>query len=1050
KSTDAVERERLGVALRHIERAFIGTIHAFCAQMLRQRPVEAGIDPAFTELAQPEAERLFARVFQRWIEVKLAGASPVVERALTRSSWREEQSGVGGPMAALRGAAWSLIEWRDFPSPWRREAFHRDEELDWLLLEADGLLQLRAKCARPESDKLYASLQIVADFRERVRSAIAVGHIDYDAWESDLVRLPRELRWSLRQGGGPYAPGIPRESILDAWRQLESSIERFRERADADLAASLRDELWPLAALYQDAKSRSGQLDFTDLLIRARSVLHHDAARSYFQNRYHHIFLDEFQDTDPLQAEILMLLVSSDAAQRDWRAIVPAAGKLFLVGDPKQSIYRFRRADVELYRDVCSRLASQGVKKQQLLASRRSVEPIQQFVNAAFRDRMPDYLPLDGGRPGHAGQPAVLALPMPFPYGMRGITKTAINKCSPNAVAAFIEWLVNKSGWMVSDPLTSGRLIPVAPGHICILFRRFTNNGVDLTQEYVRCLEARGTAHVLVGSKSFHNREEVSTIRTALRAIEWPDDELSVFATVRGSLFAVSDGTLLKFRHHHGSLHPFKVLPEGLDMEFEPVRDALKMLAGLHRRRNYHPIADTIHRLLEHTRAHAGFAFRKGGERVLANVYRLTDLARSFEATSATSFRSFVEYLEEGADAGEAAEAPLLEQSADGVKLMTVHRAKGLEFPVVILADLTANLTAADGGGRHVDSLAGLCAQRLLNMAPWELLDAGNRERENRMDREEAERVAYVAATRARDILVVSAVGDSEFDNGWLSPLYDALYPARHLWRTPGPAPGCGPFGGETVLSRPQELGYDEVSVKPGLHHARQGEHPVVWFDPAVLDLTDRKSAGLEHEDVLSGSPDAGLNRYREWQTRRLEVIARGSAPAFRMDRATEAAALGEQTILIEVVALDKRGTRPSGRMFGKLVHALLQRAAFPVDAASLAANAVVEARILGAPSGDIPAAVAAAMGALSHPLLSEAGSAKRLHREWPVLLRQEDGTLIEGTIDLAFSDGAHWTIVDFKTSAAGQLRYRRQLQHYGLAVSKITGLPVRGVLFEV
>ncbi|MEO7651067.1 MAG: UvrD-helicase domain-containing protein, partial [Bryobacteraceae bacterium] len=125
-STDTVERERLGVALRHLERAFIGTIHAFCAQMLRQRPVEAGIDPAFTELAQPEAERLFASVFQRWIEVKLAGASPVVERALTRSSWREEQSGVGGPMAALRGAAWSLIEWRDFPSPWRREAFHRD------------------------------------------------------------------------------------------------------------------------------------------------------------------------------------------------------------------------------------------------------------------------------------------------------------------------------------------------------------------------------------------------------------------------------------------------------------------------------------------------------------------------------------------------------------------------------------------------------------------------------------------------------------------------------------------------------------------------------------------------------------------------------------------------------------------------------------------------------------------------------------------------------------------------------------------------------------
>src|SRR4029078_2559046 len=191
--------------------------------------------------------------------------------------------------------------------------------------------------------------------------------------------------------------------------------------------------------------------------------------------------------------------------------------------------------------------------------------------------------------------------------------------------------------------------------------------------------------HLLVGSKSFHQREEVGTLRSALRAIEWPYDELSVFATLRGSLCAVMDDTLLKFRNAYGHFHPMKELPDDLDPEFDTIRDAFTLLRELHRRRNYRPIADTIHELLEAVRAHAGFAFRKGGERVLANVYRLTDLARSFEAGGgATSFRAFVEYLEGEYERGDTAEAPVLEHEGGGVQMMTVHKSKGLEFPVVI------------------------------------------------------------------------------------------------------------------------------------------------------------------------------------------------------------------------------------------------------------------------------------------------------------------------------------------------------------------------------
>ncbi|MEJ7607122.1 MAG: 3'-5' exonuclease [Bryobacteraceae bacterium] len=260
---------------------------------------------------------------------------------------------------------------------------------------------------------------------------------------------------------------------------------------------------------------------------------------------------------------------------------------------------------------------------------------------------------------------------------------------------------------------------------------------------------------MLVGSKSFHRREEVGTIRAGLRAIEWPDDELSVFAVLHGSLFAIPDNALLKYKDQFKSFHPFRTLPDDLDQEFWPIREALQLLAGLHRQRNAAPVADTINRLLEGARAHAGFAFRKGGERVVANVYRLCDLAREFDRSVSTSFRSFIEYLEEEQDSGEMAEAPVLEQQADGVKLMTVHKAKGLEFPVVILADLTAKLTGKEGGDRYVDEAKALWQCLIPGCTPWEMLE--HAAEEEAADRAEAHRLAYVAATRARDLLVVSS-----------------------------------------------------------------------------------------------------------------------------------------------------------------------------------------------------------------------------------------------------------------------------------------------------
>ena len=259
--------------------------------------------------------------------------------------------------------------------------------------------------------------------------------------------------------------------------------------------------------------------------------------RRYLQQRFSHLFIDEFQDTDPLQAEILLLLAADDPAESDWLKIRPMPGKLFLVGDPKQSIYKFRRADIVLYRQIRDALVERGGGLVALRKSFRSVPNIQHFVNTAFETEMDgdghaEWIPLEQHRDEIEGRPSVIALPVPRPYKTR-LAKEAVNRSLPDAIAAFVAWLVQESGWGFKAR------------DIAILFRRRTQGGQDLTREYARALEARNVDHLLAGSKSFHQREEVETLRAALTAIEWPDDELSVFATLKGSLFAIPDEMLL-------------------------------------------------------------------------------------------------------------------------------------------------------------------------------------------------------------------------------------------------------------------------------------------------------------------------------------------------------------------------------------------------------------------------------------------------------------------------------------------------------------------------
>ena len=1068
KASDFERQKRLEQALAHLEEARVSTIHGFCADLLRERPVEARVDPKFEVFQEQEAQSVFGQAFELWMQEKLNDPPEGIRRSLRRPTFRGEES---GPTRRLQRAACDLAEWRDFPAPWPRRPFERDARIDALV---EGVHQFAALTERRAQDRnrLYQDTEPVRRLSREIQNTERFRRHgrDYDGLEALLVEVVRGRAYQdfrrPRGAGDVYGQGLSRKQVLAAHGELLSQLEQFATDADADLAALLHDELRGAIDRYEEAKNHIGRLDFLDLLIKARDlVCGSSSVRAEMQSRFRAIFVDEFQDTDPLQAEILLLLSSDNPAVTDWRQVRPAPGKLFIVGDPKQSIYRFRRADVGIYREVRELLRESGATLLELTTSFRAVPSMQAFVNSAFEPVMqenPDtlqagYIPLHPSREEPAGQPTVLALPIPRPYGKRGVSKEAIEKSLPDAVGAFVEWLCCESGWTVTTRESPGVRVPVEPRHVCLLFRRFDKMGAEMTKGYVEALEARGIAHLLVGGKSFHRREEVETLRAALTAIEWPDDELSVFATLRGFLFAVSDAALLEYRDRHRRLHPFRIPAEALAPHLEPVREALRILQKLHRERNRIPVAATIGRLLQETRAHAGFVLRPAGEQVLANVLHVPELARAYESSGGLSFRGFVEQLRDDAEEGQAPEAPILEDGSDGVRILTVHKAKGLEFPVVILADVTARL-AQKRASRFVETGSRVCAMRVGGWLPATLLE--HEGEEVARDRAEGVRVAYVAATRARDLQVVPEVGDegAQTEDWWTGPLHQALWPARraalHI-----ASPGYPKFGRDTVMNRPPDLAGEINTVRPGLYEFKEG-YNVAWWDPKCLNLGVDPSFTLRQQQLLEKEDPAvlaeGHRAYREWQNQRAAALERGTRPSLQVFRASHTGVPEAASTPVILVELEGAAHAVGGRRYGDLVHRVLASVPLDADAASVESTARLQGRILGARVEEIAAAAAVASAALQHPLLERARIAAGrglCRRETPVTLRLEGGALVEGVVDLAFREADLWTVVDFKTGRELEQRlrdYQRQIGLYAAAIAGATQLPAQGILMRI
>jgi ATP-dependent helicase/nuclease subunit A len=964
------ERVRAAAALDVLERAQVSTIHSLCAAILQERPLECGVVPGFRMADETEADVLFAASWEEWLGDRLTHGDEVLLEALDRGIPLEAQT-AWGERTTLRGLARVLVDQRDLVPVAAESAFDPERAREELVARAARGAALAGEAR--EGDRLRAQLERLAEFAERSR---------FLAGET-LVRHLLSLETIPANAG--FKPHWPSTESLAEGRGIAAWTKEARAAWAAGQGAALHGRLVRalagVALLYQRRKAAAGVLDFLDLLLKARDALRDRASvRLYFQRRFRYLIVDEFQDTDRLQVEVVRLL----AGER--------AGALVVVGDAKQSIYRFRRAEVRLLRELAEEARrTPGAAVLELTQSFRSRPAILRFVNRVFGELIQAsseadqaaYEPIDPP-PGLADEPSVVALRFPAPTAASG---EDLLRAEAGALAAFLAGAAG-GGHLVRDPAT-GAPRPSRAGDVMVLVRRLTQ--VAHLEEAFEAAELR---FAVEGGKSFFDRQEVHETLAVLRAIDDPSDRLSLVAALRSSFFGVSDrdvvahalsGGRLELGAEPAELPGAAALGPGLDL-----------LGTLHRLRTRLSVPALLDRLYEETRVLAALTGTRRGEAQVANLEKVAALAREASLLGALTLRGFANLLAERI--GSAREEPDLPSSRPGdpetVRVLSVHKAKGLEAPIVALHDTADNARFfADTvplweEGRIAIGFRGGCQPE-----GWDALVR----REEKRQWAENRRLLYVACTRARDFLVIPR------------PPVDA---------------SLGEFWKELVQHLPVSSDEDVRVV-----------------DADTLPIPESASQRAELW-ALAGAEggDAVANR---WERERADRIAAAASRPFVPVSATRLAA---RTAPPPAVTLGG-----GGRDFGSLVHRLLEwvpLAEMDAGRVETMARALAPAHGLGPESAD--RAAAQVMAALGLDVLERARRARRVWREMRLWF-PDGGDLVEGVVDLVFEEEDELVVVDYKTDGIAPeqalvqaAHHAPQLQLYGRGLAQALGRPVR------
>jgi len=1042
---DQLVRDRLSAALDDIDRVFVGTIHAFCSRLLREWPLEVGLDPAFEELAVEERTRLHRRFWEAYLERLTRDSDPILE----------ELSDAGLRPSRLRGLFGHLVENPDVHFPTDEAEPPSVTELGEVRAVLDELVD-RAWELMPDHEPKRGWDSLQKKLRTLHFTRDVTGWKEPADFFDALSRLCKP---------GPRGHSITQ----NRWRNgsmAKALCQRIDEFGVGDTAARNLVNRWyahryQLAVLlarhaaleFAEHRKRTARLDFQDLLILTAELLRsHPRVRRQLGRRYRRVLVDEFQDTDPLQAEIMLLLASDpdvvdDRPSRDeegpaecadWRSAVPRDGALFVVGDPKQSIYRFRRADIQLYGFVKDRFSDFGAVLE-LTTNFRSRPPIGDLVNELFDAE--EFFP-ESATPEQAGFEPLNTRPGEATT-REGVFWYAVTPAAARGAAAADEDATRIASWIASRVASGER----SSGDFMILTRTRSYLG-----RYARALESFSVPVQVTGA-GVGVESELRELQAVLACMIDPTNPVKVVSVLVGLFFGIDYERLTQHRLDGGTFDVIRLRDRG----HADVVQALQTLHEWWRVSTVQPADIFVSKITSELGilplAAAG---ELGALRAGSLVYAL-DAVRAAALAGDASLPGALEALQAALELAEA-EAPLEPGRPDVVSLMNLHQAKGLEAEVVILADPTGSRArtpdihmhrTADGAAvgylRATEFRDGFRGDQVLALPEgWEIHQA----MESRFEAAEEVRLLYVAVTRAKKELVVARWPDGPDRSPWraLDPwLHEHAEELQMEPRTPEPREQLEITPEAVQQMRREAADRLEALGTPSFEHR----------SVTVLSKRDERvpTGGRTEGDQVDRQAFRGFS----WGSAvhgALAVATEGTTP--------EALRAACRDLLVEYERpLDDHGDPTE-------LHELLG-VVESVRASDLWLRAHRAERVLS----EIPfaALLPAGMGSAPKP------AATRPPRDDPdpdekprkqldlfsvhSIPESESGPvpeepsgvhrIIEGVIDLAFLEADGWVIADYKTDLGTDPdfgtrldEYRRQVAMYAEAWTRLTGEPVK------
>ncbi|MGI8699863.1 MAG: UvrD-helicase domain-containing protein [Nocardioidaceae bacterium] len=991
RTANSLRRALAAAALDDLDGAAIGTLHSFAQRILTMHPIEAGLPPLIEVLDEVGSSVAFDN---RWAVLQREllddeALAPAVRLALAAGVKLEH---VRSLTRAFQ-SDWDLIESR---------VLHEDPaeitlpDLAALVAEALALAARADECSK-DDDKFLPRLAAVA------------------AWASDHCAAsdPETVIHALSAAG---ALSFPRHGLAKSWRTtdgvasldgLRNSCRAWQDKAKAVFGELVNASLRPLARWVAERVRRAarertaeGRLEFHDLLVVARDLLRENATvRAALQERYPRLLLDEFQDTDPIQIEIAVRIAGAAAADApSWEDVEVPPGSLFVVGDPKQSIYRFRRADIAMFLRAQECIGTTLT----LDANFRTEEPVLRWVNDVFgsvitpaEKAQPSYVALTPTRGDGADGPPVVVL------GAAGHdddpTAAEMREREAADVAAVVRRALDEQWTTYDEHDRAWRTLRL--GDIAILVPARTS--LPFLED---ALDEARIPYRAESSSLVYQAGEVRDLLAAARTVADPSDLLSCVTALRSPLFGCGDDDLWTWKRDRGSFSILAPVPD--EKADHPVGRALRYLGRVHRESRWMAPSEVLGAVIADRRmlevAADGLRARDHWRRLRFVV----DQARAWSETEHGGLRAYLAWAaRQGEEIARVAEAVLPETDVDAVRVMTVHAAKGLEFPMVVLSGMSS-APRRQGGVRVLWTATGYEVKftKTVQTNDFDVVAP----LDEQMDAYERRRLLYVAATRARDHLVVS------------------------LHRK-----GSGSTNAEILADAGGATATGATVFDPDFQPVRSLATPSA--SPAELMAWDEWRAAIE--------------RIRE-STRRVSAIS-----ASGLEGTEPAVVLGPDDT---VPAGRDKGARDVelppwskgryGSAIGRAVHGVLQS----VDLATGAGlDAAVTAQSIAEGVSEHTDVVRDLVrSALDSDVVQRAAGREHWRESYTGMV-DDDGILVEGFIDLMYrEDDGTLMVVDYKTDAipaaalaARTEYYAPQVEAYERATSAATGAPVRTTL---